>query len=578
MTTDTTHQGAGYRAAAYPADHMLQDATRLALAALLARLDPDQHARPWFWVDFRKGPQEAHSYWDYCDIAGRYVDGLALGRIVTADLPPDRDALEAEERLREFLWAQQDPADGLFYNPEDDVTGSEMSKYLLNPSASERPRHVDMFCQRAPLLAMTTLLAAGDTSLRARIYHMIRGLANIAEYHGDEARFASYRWAPTVRPEWMQGTGAPEKWQGYRYALLTALARYVELTGDPAATDLALRLARWYIRHGDVPPDGRFRGNTHSGGILPTAVGIARLAACQGDADMLAWANRVYLWVAEQTPDFGFLADGLGLDGFFSGTSETCALTDYIHLALLLTEAGAGEYWDDIERISRNQLIENQYRDPVMLRAAFPGITERVLNMLYGGFECAAYPNSLLTWDGAEGCCIGGGLRALYLTWRAGVTEDEHAVRVNLGFSQETGAAAITGFEPWEGRVEVRLHAPRAVLIRAPGYAAAGEMAAWVDGRPVQAGWDGRYVRFPGLAAGQTAAITYPLGEATRDYRIAGHDYRGTWRGNTLVGIDPPGSRYPTYQRRSLIDAGAPVKVVERQGAQVAAARLRALW
>ena len=180
--------------------------------------------------------------------------------------------------LREFLWRQQDPdCNGLFYNPEgDDLSASETSKYLDDTSKRQRPRHVDLFCQRAPMMALTTLLAAGDEHLASgRLRLMVRGLSHIAEWNGDEARFASYRWAPVIRPEWKEGTSAPERWIGYRYALMTGLARYVELSGDPEATRLALGLTRYYMRHGDVPESGRgSAGDTHSGGILPTVTGI----------------------------------------------------------------------------------------------------------------------------------------------------------------------------------------------------------------------------------------------------------------------------------------------------------------
>ncbi len=238
---------------------------------------------------------------------------------------------------------------------------------------------------------------------------MIGGLRSIARQEGDEWRFPTYRWAPVVRPAWVQGESVPERWLGYRYALLTGLARYVQLTADPPASELALGLARHYMRHGDVPGDGRYAANTHSGGVLPVAVGIARLGIWAADADMVAWSRRVLDWTLQNIPEFGFLFDGLGLDGFFSTTCETCGLADLVHLALLLTEGGAGDYWDAIERVVRNQLLENQLKDAAQLRALFPSIEEPVLAMMHGGFECAAYPNRLLNYTGVEGCCIGGG-------------------------------------------------------------------------------------------------------------------------------------------------------------------------
>ena len=225
----------------YRPDLWLQNAASLAISALLARLDLEQGGRPLFWVDFReKPPAASHSYWDYCDIAGRFVDGLVLGRVLTGDT---RGA-EAEAMLREFLWDQQDPDDGLFYNPEGhDVSSSETSKYLDDTSKRQRPRHVDLFCQKAPMLALTTLMMTGNQSAHSRLRRMVSGLSQIAEWNGDEARFASYRWAPIVRPEWVEGISVPERWIGYRYALLAGLARYVELSADPEATRLALGLA-----------------------------------------------------------------------------------------------------------------------------------------------------------------------------------------------------------------------------------------------------------------------------------------------------------------------------------------------
>lgn len=536
-------------------DRWLENAADLAMSALLARLDAERGTRPLFWVEFSDPPRATHSYWDYNDIAGRFVDGLILARAMTGR----EDGREAEVALRTFLWGQQDGVDGLFYNPEaEGAQDAELDKYRPEARFEAPARHVDLFCQRAPLLAMASLLASGDESVRPRLERLVRGLGKIAERAGDELSFPTYRWAPAIKPEWRAASGPPASWLGYRYALLTGLARCVELTGDPAAAELALGLARFYLRHGNVAPDGSFRGNTHSGGILPTLVGIARLGVWAEERQMVEWADRAYRYVRDRIADFGFLPDGFGLEGFFASTCETCALADLLHLAIVLTQAGAGDYWDDVERFARNQLLQNQYADADALRAAFPRISEPVLAMLHGAFECAALPNSLLTWNGSEGCCIGGGLRALYLVWHAGVAETERETRVNLGFSRATLHAEVVGHEPWAGRIEVRARDPRDVLIRAPEGVAPGEAMALVDGRPAQVAWRGRCAAFEGLRSGQVAALVYPLKETARSYRIAGQSYEGRWRGSTMMAIDPPGAPYPTYRRRALLVGGDP--------------------
>ena len=539
----------------------LTDAASRAMDALLARLDLDRGARPYFWVDYQTQPPRAHhSYWDTCDIAGRFVDGLVLARIMTGR----QDAQEAESMLRRLLWAQQDESDGLFYSSDDEqpAANAEMSKYIPAAGVLTSGRHIDLFCQRAPMLAMTTLLQLGDEMMRPRLEKMVRGLASIAVREGDEAYFPAYRWAQTMRPEWFAPVNVPEKWQGYRYALLTALARYAEVSHDPAAIDLALGLARYYMRHGDVPPDGRYRANTHSGGVLPATVGIARLGVAFGQPELIEWAKRVYEWTRENMPEFGFLPDGLGMEGFWAGTCETCALADFIHLAVLLSESGAGDYWDDVERVARNQLLENQYRDVDAIRCIFPGIADDVLAMLHGGFECAAHPNDLFTYVGAEGCCIGGGIRALYLAWRAAIETRSGATRVRsgetqvrFGISRTTSTVEVTGFEPWAGRIDVKALQPQRVAIRLPAYANMGDAGMFVDGQQVPARIVDRYAIFELLDADQTASLQYPMPHVQRNYHIAGKDYEADWLGNTVITMRPDGVRHPVYRRREWLES-----------------------
>jgi hypothetical protein len=268
---------------------------------------------------------------------------------------------------------------------------------------------------------------------------------------------------------------------------------------------------------------------------------------------MVDWSQRVLDWTIQNTPEFGFLLDGLGLDGFFSTTCETCGLADLIHLALLLTESHVGDYWDTIERIARNQLMENQLRDAARLRSLFPAIEEPVLAMMHGGFECAAYPNRLLNYTGVEACCIGGGLRALYLAWRAAVTETESQSSVNMGFSRSTPYIQVIGHEPWRGRIDVRALATRRICVRLPGGVLQHEATLQVDGRAVEPVWEGQYAVLDRLDPGQVATLTYPIVEFERDYQILGSKFVGSWRGNTMLQISPQADGYSTYHRHGLL-------------------------
>src|SRR5208283_3787860 len=68
--------------------------------------------------------------------------------------------------------------------------------------------------------------------------------------------------------------------------------------------------------------------------------------------------------------------DSLDLVGFFptfldpslvrmvqqtpAGPVETCEIADMIALGVKLSQAGAGDYWDNVDRWLRNQFFENQ--------------------------------------------------------------------------------------------------------------------------------------------------------------------------------------------------------------------------
>lgn len=325
---------------------------------------------------------------------------------------------------------------------------------------------------------------------------------------------------------------------------------------------LAIGLARYYMGCGEVPPDGRFRANTHSGGVLPAAVGIARLGRTLDDAEMLAWASRVHAYVREETPDHGFLRDGLGLEGAFSDTCETCGVADLIHLGVVLAEAGACDGWDDVERLVRNQLAENQYADAGVIRRLFPGIDDRVFRMPHGGFECAESPNDLLGYDGAEACCIGGGIRAVYLSWRASVAATGNETRVRMGFTRSTPYVEVVAYEPWEGRLAVRARTDRRVQVRIPGRVARAQVRTLLDGQDARLPHSGAYADFGMLRAGQVPSLRYPLDERRTSFEVGGSHYEADWRGHTVVEIRPPGVRYPTYRRRAWAEAPIPGELV----------------
>jgi hypothetical protein len=108
----------------------------------------------------------------------------------------------------------------------------------------------------------------------------------------------------------------------------------------------------------------------HSNGNLRTLVGSADYALYVGDSVLFSRVDAIYRYVRSQATRFGFLPEVIGRQGDIVAT-ETCALMDYIGLAVTLANHGHPEYWGDVERVVRNQLIENQAHNLTWLKGGF---------------------------------------------------------------------------------------------------------------------------------------------------------------------------------------------------------------
>ena len=163
-----------------PDTYFIQDAVDLAIGSILNRLDRELDFQPYFWIDLESDPPEArHLSWDYCDMSGRYVDALILGRQITGN---QRGRVE-EKGLRRFLLSMQD-ADGLFYDQD-----SEWSTY-----------QADTFCQSRVLLGLVSwYMLTKEAKVRASIDRLIEGLQEIIT---DEKDYGYYKKNIYSRGEW----------------------------------------------------------------------------------------------------------------------------------------------------------------------------------------------------------------------------------------------------------------------------------------------------------------------------------------------------------------------------------------
>ena len=521
-----------------PDTYFIQEAVDLALDNIAHRLDPKLGYQPYFLVDLRSDPPEAkHSSWDYCDMAGRYVDAFILARQVTGN----QAYLKEEEKLREFLLSMGSDEDGLFYNQEAPWSSHE----------------ADMFCQSRVLLGLVSwYLLTGEVKIKRKIDGLVKGLDAVAVKESDYCYYPGDRYSSKG---WTSSTILPNvKKPGYGLIQLLALMRYYEATEDENVLSFAGKLVKYFVYHSQViNKDGSFKGHLHSEGIIPTVVGILRYGIATHNFELVNWAKRVCNWTLTQSSSFGWVPDGIG-----DRTCETCAITDMIHLMLKLAELGDYEYWDFVERFTRNQLLENQIRNVdwiISPEVQAKSLTD-VASVLQGSFDCGAYPNRLLMWpEGVEGCCVAGGIRALFLVWDRIVTRDSMGVYVNFNFSRDTEWVEVASYHPYEGKVTIIVHDAPILFIRVPEWASREKIRICVDDVERPLVWQKNYLKFDNLSRNQLVTVSYPLRWKETEEVIAEQRYRLSWKGDTVIEISPQGERYPIFQKKHMRSNRAPM-------------------
>ncbi len=108
---------------------------------------------------------------------------------------------------------------------------------------------------------------------------------------------------------------------------------------------------------------------------------------------------------------------GIPRIGCFAWTTEACAASDMVALAVKLSQYGVGDYWDDVEAYIRNQMIEHQLTDRDLIEQEVVGrgpkwepdppqvISDRLVDRAIGSFARTPCPTRVYTaWTV---CCPG---------------------------------------------------------------------------------------------------------------------------------------------------------------------------
>ena len=294
------------------------------------------------------------------------------------------------------------------------------------------------------------------------------------------------------------------------------------------------------------------------------------------DQELLDFCRKSYEWARLQGSTLtGYfptvinphLSSDRGLP--YSGTQspfydefEICELADMIAIALKLSAAGVGDYYNDAERWARNFFSEGQlthidwintrprYMDTRLL---FPNETaDQVPERSLGGFGGWLSGNDWATRMGLMHCCTGNAARTLYYLWEHAVIRHQDSLQVNLRLNLASPWADVYSYDPYEGQLDVKIKQPFARLkLHTPEWVdkTQDELKVTVNGwlRPVS--WSGSYVDAGSVNPGDLVSMTYPLKLWSVKEQLGDGIYTLTMKGNTVIDIDPRGKHCPLYQR-----------------------------
>jgi len=276
---------------------------------------------------------------------------------------------------------------------------------------------------------------------------IVAGLRKIARFDKDMAYFPDPRIGESFSyPRSGYPADLPEPTDAnfgvhmYFSGVIRGLAKYAEMTQDKDALEFARKLSNFVRQPKLWTPEcqpggvagserGHFSGHFHA--HTASLRGLLEYAIVADDAELKEFVRNGY----EYARNFGISRIGWFPENTGTGQHcEACCIADMVALAVKLSDAGVGDYWEDVDRYARNQLVEQQLVSKDLLgklascspprKASPPAETDdRVIERNLGGFaghgDVSVLPN---TW--IMHCCTANATQALYYAWEGIVREN----------------------------------------------------------------------------------------------------------------------------------------------------------
>ncbi|MFN8007394.1 MAG: hypothetical protein U0V70_10295 [Terriglobia bacterium] len=498
---------------------------------------------------------------------GKAVEALAMLRLMSGS----REGLELEAGMLRMM-ASNIGEDGVFYVPQTNGRRPWLGPEEWRPYANT---HGQARMMRAMI---AWYQYTGNPYWKEHIDRLVDGIdRQLAVHKADYAYIPISGWLPQeyFRSCYLKGRGwkdtvepenekAGEEGSLFNHQGHTpgALSNWYRLSGNTQSLRLAGELVRFYtkpqfwadFKGGEYPQTvgsehAHFQGHWH--GYVNTLRAILEYAVAANDPRLMAFVRDGYEWARQS---------GLARIGMFAD-SQGCACGRILGLAVKLTEAGVGDYWEDVDQYIRNHGTEMQFtpadidhiREVGQGKSAPPDHpsvrSDRVIEATMGGFSSSRIPlkvNSGL-------CCCTHGNMGLFYAWDATLRHADGQVRVNLLLNRASPWLDVDSYLPYQGKVVLHNKSANEVWVRLPLWVDRQEVHCRGGDQAVHPAWFGRYLRFEGVKRGETVTIEFPIAETTETWTAppqgmpllaelpsSGQRFTMKFRGNTLVELSPP--------------------------------------
>jgi len=569
----------------------------LAIHAITSIADPKLDDEVYWFADFfRNPPTMIHDFNDWVLVAEGLMEALPLLLIATGSRLNDNvDPVWMRVALQCIA------SDGLFYNPLEGRPWGRMSPSFSLPvwradgsstnldDTSVKEVTTSSVCARLIRIMTVYYLRDNNPVWKDTVERMIQRLRVLAVDREDFCYIPSGGFEVNARcgPTAVMPTGV-EAIEGGNIRLIQGLAKYYEVTGYAPARELAAKLVRYarkasqcydpegrflfsplekqWMKERSFDVDGvRFGGHFHSRtlGLL----NILDYATTMKDHEQMEVARSGFEWAKTQGSSLvGFFPEFI-IGGDRYPSCESCEVGDMITLAVKLSVAGAGDYWDDVDRWVRNQFAENQLtksdwiysmaqsmeKRPLEYYETDEGVGERNI----GAFAGWASGNEWAVQSGIMHCCTGNCSCALYYLWEHMLERDGEQLRLNLLLNQASRWADVYSYIPYEGRVDIRIKQPCSGLhVRVPEWVRDNgqDITCKVNDKLRKLEREGRFLSVGKAVQGDHVTILFPMEERTVKETIGGIPYKLVLRGSTVISIDPPGKNGALYLRAQYRD------------------------